>query len=287
MTSKLIVTCFLLLCACTTNKLGNNKALSTTLTIVNKNNITQENINKKNSETRDMSTALKIAEDANKLCNSGKYDQSISMLSNAIDKHPTMLSLYSRRARCFSKAGRHSQSVEDRTKIINLSEHPDSLDYALRAYELLEMNDYNNAIIDFDRAIQLNPSDYELYRNRGDANFINHNCKRAIVDYNKYIKFVNNDARIFSNRADCREKLEDYEGALEDYKKTLSLDKDYWTGYCGLGSVYYSQQNYNLAVDHLEKCKDYAFKNNSIDMYESTSKFLNSVNKLKNLESNK
>jgi Flp pilus assembly protein TadD len=80
------------------------------------------------------------------------------------------------------------------------------------------------AVIDFDKAIELNPNDPALYNDRGFAKQKLKSDKEAISDFSKAIELNPKDARIFINRASAKYDLNDFDGAEADYKKALELD---------------------------------------------------------------
>lgn len=91
--------------------------------------------------------------------------------------------------------------------------------------------DYSGAIIDFDRAIELNPVFIQAYQNRGYAKANLQDFMGAIADYNKVLEIKDNDANyhndrnngIYSNRGVAKYNLQDYRGAIDDFSKAILI----------------------------------------------------------------
>ncbi len=89
-----------------------------------------------------------------------------------------------------------------------------------------ESGDYQGAIADFTRAIEIDPQDAAAYYNRGNAKDELGDYQGAISDYNRVIKQYPNHPKThdaYNNRGLSKYKLGDQQGACTDYKKAVSL----------------------------------------------------------------
>jgi len=86
------------------------------------------------------------------------------------------------------------------------------------------MNKFEEAILDYDRAIDLKPDFAQAYNNRGNAYSMQGNNARAIEDYDKALKLVPNYASAYQNRAVAHEALGNKAEAIRDYRAALRLD---------------------------------------------------------------
>ena len=64
--------------------------------------------------------------------------------------------------------------------------------------------DYQGAIADYDKAIELNPKDARAYYNRGTAKNELKQYKEAIADYDKAIELNPKDADAYNNRGTAK-----------------------------------------------------------------------------------
>ena len=66
-------------------------------------------------------------------------------------------------------------------------------------------------------------SSFETFANLGNAKFRMENYKEAITNYDKAIASGKADALIYNNRGKAKFNLQDYKGALPDFDKALEL----------------------------------------------------------------
>ncbi len=97
---------------------------------------------------------------------------------------------------------------------------------------------YDAALADFDKTIQLNPKLGHAYYIRGAAKSALRDYNGAITDYNKYIQMNLGDAEAYTDRALAKFRLGDskaeqgntekarrlYKAAIEDYTSAINLD---------------------------------------------------------------
>ncbi len=154
--------------------------------------------------------------------------------------------------------------------------------------------DYDNAMIDLDRAIQINPEFIYAYYARGIAKSELGDYNGATVDYDRYIELNSGDAEAYYRRGEAkkglgelestRENIEKtetlYEAAIADYIQTIKINPKYAEAYknqakmkCKLGDIESArgdaekaQSSYHDGITDYDK---YIRLNNSEDVDES------------------
>ena len=106
---------------------------------------------------------------------------------------------YYNRAIAYGYKDQHDNAVKDYDKAIELDPQ-DAQAYVNRGSAYGYGGQYNRAIQDFDTAIKLNPKDAVAYFNRGLAYL--HECQfgRAVEDYDKAIELNPEDAEVYKKR---------------------------------------------------------------------------------------
>lgn len=101
---------------------------------------------------------------------------------------------------------------------------PDHGFYVRRANSFIAKGDFDGAIADLSKAIELNSTDAADFVSRGMAYYNKKSYDLAIADYDKALGLKPNESMTFVDRAFANEKLGNSEKALADFKKALELD---------------------------------------------------------------
>jgi TonB family protein len=103
---------------------------------------------------------------------------------------------------------------------------PDFAFYQNRANANFVMGEYDAAIVDYNKAVELNPKEPTIYFSRALAHFNNKNFTPAIADFDKVIELDPKEAMAYFKRGAALEKVGNFEKALGDYQKAVELDAD-------------------------------------------------------------
>ena len=97
--------------------------------------------------------------------------------------------------------------------------------------EKLEVDGYDEAIAHFDKAIKLNPKNFDFYYERGHAKSAFDKHKAAIADFDKAIQINTEAIYIYFERADSNYTLGNYEMVIADFDKVIQLYPDHIGAY--------------------------------------------------------
>lgn len=112
---------------------------------------------------------------------------------------------------------------------------------------------YDEAILEYNKAILINPEYAEAYSNRGMTYFAKGLFNQALEDYNMAIKLNPNLAQAYNNRGNVYSRRGLYKQAIADYNKALELNPE-------LTIVYYNKALACEAVDDIEEAiKSYQY----------------------------
>ena len=95
--------------------------------------------------------------------------------------------------------------------------------YYNRGIDKYDRGDYYGAIVDYTKAIEINPKYSDAYYNRGLAKDDLNDYYGAIADYTKAIEFRPRDADAYVNRSLLKEEIGDLNGACVDARKVVSM----------------------------------------------------------------
>ncbi len=116
-----------------------------------------------------------------------------------------------------------------------------------------KLNDLSGAMKDFNKAIQINPNNDNVFYNRGIAKAELNDLNGAIDDFNMAIKNNPNYVGAYINRGNTKKELNNYEGALKDFNKAIEINPKHSFAFYNRGFMYYDLNNFEEAVKNYNK----------------------------------
>jgi regulator of sirC expression with transglutaminase-like and TPR domain len=113
---------------------------------------------------------------------------------------------YYLRGEAYEKLGNYNQALDDFKKSIELNPYYES-GYMGRGILYAKSGNYQQAIEDFDHAIRINPNDSDLYYNRGLSYKLIAKYQKAIQDFDKAIQLNPQNIDAYVNREMCYMEL--------------------------------------------------------------------------------
>ena len=118
-------------------------------------------------------------------------------------------------------------AVLDYNKALELSPTEICIVYSMRGNAKRNLSDFDGAISDQNKALDFDPLYADGYFNRGIAKFQKGDSDGAIEDYTQVININPKDSDAFFNRANIKKEIGDIRGACEDWRKGAELgDED-------------------------------------------------------------
>jgi len=109
--------------------------------------------------------------------------------------------------------------------------------YLLRGNTWNKKKDYDKAIIDYNKAIKINPKNTELYIWIGNTWYNKKDYNKAIANYNKAIKINPNYELAFYNKGAVWVAKKEYNKAIADYTKAIDVNSNYADAYVSRGNI--------------------------------------------------
>src|SRR3972149_2138113 len=109
---------------------------------------------------------------------------------------------------------------------------------------------YDEAISDFSKAIEINPAYAEAYTNRGNAYATQENYDQAISDYNESLKINPRLTETYNNRGIAYGKGKgQYDKAISDFNKAIEINPTYAEVYFNKALVFEKTGRVREAVE--------------------------------------
>ncbi|MFN7217409.1 tetratricopeptide repeat protein, partial [Microcystis sp.] len=186
------------------------------------------------------------------------YEQALSVINQAISLVPNNPNYYNEKSGVLSRLKRYDEGLAAITQAIDLA--PRAAWYFSRGNLYYNLQKYDLALSDWNKAIKINPNYADAYNNRGLLYYDQKKYELALADYSKAIDINPNYAETYNNRGNLYKDLQKYDLALSDYTKAIDIlalsdytkaidiNPNYAVAYNNRGLLYFNQKKYELAL---------------------------------------
>jgi tetratricopeptide (TPR) repeat protein len=129
---------------------------------------------------------------------------------------------------------------------------PTSFAYYGRGVRKLRVNEYEWAILDFNKAIELEPSSGETYFQRAEARRNLDEFIEAAADYAKAIQYEYKLALSYCKMGEVYFKAGNYSEAIKNYTLAIKEDPNMAEAYAGRGRVKQQQKKFKEALSDMD-----------------------------------
>lgn len=158
--------------------------------------------------------------------------QRIAGLTNAIAQDPKAED-YAMRAEYYADLGEFDKALADFENFKSLM--PGAVGFLGRGCMYMNMGDLTSAIAEFDRAIEMEPTNEYGYSNRGAAYSKLQDLDKALANYNLAIQHNPDYATAYTNRSFAYYKAGRYQDGIADCNRALELRPDQANTYSNRG----------------------------------------------------
>ena len=141
--------------------------------------------------------------------------------------------------------------------------------YCSRGVAYWFKDDNDRAIADFNKAIELDPNRETSYYNRAMAYFDMGDYKNAIIDYSKSIEFEPEESFFYYNRGKAYNENGEYDMAIADFSTAIEMSPNYEYAYFNRGLAYYKKGDFDQAIADFNKAMELGlrFGTHIVDVY--------------------
>ena len=126
-------------------------------------------------------------------------------------------------------------------------------DLTQKGRELYEKRDFMEALLNLNKAIEIDPAYSNAYYLRGNIKDNFDDRHGAMKDYNTAIEKNPKFADAFYARGNVKMKLQDYYGAISDYSAAITVNENYIEAYFNRGRAKQMLQAYEDAINDCSK----------------------------------
>ena len=184
-----------------------------------------------------------------------KMIEAIADYSKAIELKPNYAQAYENRSKAYGALGEYEKAFADRQKAERIKHSNKGADKLIdEALALQKNGDLKGALKVLDKAIELYPDNQYVYVNRGNIyNDALKNYNAAIADFNKTIEINAKFSWPYLNRALAYERQKRHDEAIADFTKAIDLDPNYASAYNGRAWNYYQLGKFDEALVDIDR----------------------------------
>ena len=152
----------------------------------------------------------------------GIWENGLTLWTDVISKYKTIPSSYNNRGVLLMGDKRYDEALSDYNKAIELK--PDyAMAYNDRGLLFVRKERYDEALSDYNKAIRLEPQNESSYTNRGIILAMKKDYEGAIKDFDKAIELHPDNPEGYANRALSLQNENRLTDAMKDYDKVIEL----------------------------------------------------------------
>ncbi|MFY9309511.1 MAG: tetratricopeptide repeat protein [Bacteroidia bacterium] len=129
-----------------------------------------------------------------------------------------------------------------------------------RGLTYFERQQYDKALSDFNRTIQLEDTYPDAHYNRGVVYFTIKQYDKALEDYNTALQQTPKFAKAYNNRGNIYHLQGKYAQAIADYNAALEYNPKFGKVYCDRAGTYFTIGNYQSALADVTKAQQLGYK---------------------------
>jgi tetratricopeptide (TPR) repeat protein len=180
------------------------------------------------------------------------YEKSIFLAERFGFEDDFIAGNYNNRGSNYHELKQYERAIEDYSRAMELNPKCATA-YTNRGVTYAKLKQHEKAIGDYNKAIEMNPEYADAYNNRGLSYAKLKQHEKAIEDYGKAIEMNPNFAKPYNNRSITYHELRQYETAIEDCSKAIELNPKYAKAYYNRGNAYYELNQYERAIEDYSK----------------------------------
>jgi tetratricopeptide (TPR) repeat protein len=195
------------------------------------------------------------------------YAEAIRLKPDYVDAIKNLAIVYFKRGGEYYNNGEYDKALADYNRAIELDSNEPATWYNRGMIYQLIKKDYDKAITNYAEAIRLKPDFADaieslatVYFTRGNEYYNNGEYDKALADYNRSIELDQNDPATWYNRGHIYVIKKDYGKAIANYAEVIRIKPDYEDAikniaivYNERGNEYYEVGEYDMGIKDLLK----------------------------------
>lgn len=165
------------------------------------------------------------------------------------------IEMYVQQGRLYMSKGQYDQAISEFNKALEIN--PKYVNaYLYRGIAYMQKGQHDQAISEFNSLLRLKPGLATAYRGLGGAYGHKGQYDQAISAFNKAIEINPKSFQAYNDRAVSYGRKGEYDQAISDFNKALEINPQYLVAYNGRGNVFKKKLQYDQAISDFNKAID-------------------------------
>ena len=190
-----------------------------------------------------------------------RYELAVQLYSELVERNHDRAEMLYKRANALNGLGRWQEALIDYDGAIAL-DPAHSRAYCNRGSVLDKLARWHEALQSYDQALALNPGDFLSYYNRGHALKELARFDEALTSYERAIELNDTHAPAYVNRGNVLHELRQFEAAISSYDRAIELNADLADAFQGRGMSLFNLGRFEEALSSYDQAlhirSDYA-----------------------------
>jgi tetratricopeptide (TPR) repeat protein/beta-lactamase regulating signal transducer with metallopeptidase domain len=189
--------------------------------------------------------------------NKSSREENIVLAQNVSpEKSSTGSAEYISQGVSFLKQGKVEDAITQFNRAIDLDPGK-AVAYAARGSAYFRLEKLDNAISDYNRAIEINPDLEVAYQGRGSVYYRQGQFDNAISDYTRVIKINPGLVNAYIDRGNIYQEQGRFDEAISDFSKVLEMKPGEAITYYLRGNAYYQKNQFDNAISDYSKVVEF------------------------------
>jgi len=189
----------------------------------------------------------------------GDYDEAMDTALKAVDKDPVLAEAHAFLAEVYADRNNWWMALQEGETAVKLNERSAIAQRNL-GYVLERQGRAEEAIEAYNRAAEIEPHLGYIYVGAGSAYLALGDREKALEQFQKAVATNPDNPYNYDSLGWGSYQADDPDRAIAALKKALELDPTYGSAHAHLAVVYYTQLNWEAAVEHFTKATEYGMK---------------------------
>ncbi|KPK97248.1 MAG: hypothetical protein AMJ95_10125 [Omnitrophica WOR_2 bacterium SM23_72] len=175
------------------------------------------------------------------------WKDELTLWKDVVNKSGQKSRPYIQRGNAYFAKGDFERAISDYNKLLEIDSNPFDA-YSNRGLAYQNKGDFDRAIFEYNKALEISQGDAAIYTNRGNVYLSKRDLNRAIFDYNKALEINPDFTEAYYNRGIAYQSKGDFDQAIFDYNRAIEINPYHAKSYNNRGLVYQTKGNFNRAI---------------------------------------